>query len=59
MQFMTFMTSCNQCMTQLMATFHPSYCVFRAGFYFSAHLGLLLQLLVGGPAIVKTLALAS
>ena len=57
--FMTFMESYNQCMTQLLAKFHPNYCVFRAGFHFFAQLGPFLQLLVGGPAIFKTLALTS
>ena len=60
-QFMTFMASLNQCMTQLMAkfNFHPNYCVFRAGFYLFCSLRAVLQLLVGEPAIVNTLALAS
>ena len=73
---MTFMASYNQCMTQLMAKFHPKYCVFGAGFQFlkcyllvfvvlelvssfSVILGLILHLLVGGPASVKTFQLAS
>ena len=38
-QFMTFMASCNQCMTQLMAKFHPKYCVFGAGYQFYIVLG--------------------
>ena len=46
-------------MTQLMAKFPPNYSIFGVGFHFFAHLGPFLQLLVGEPAVVKTLALAS
>ena len=55
---MTFMASYNQCMTQLMAKFHSNYCFFKAGFNFFAHLLPFLQLLIGEPTNIRTLALA-
>ena len=59
-QFMTFMVSYNNFMTQLTAKFPPIYYTFGAGFYvFIAKLGPSLQLLVGGLVIVNTLLLST
>ena len=58
-QIVTCMVSYSHCMTRVTEKFPPIFCVIGSSSTFSVHLGPILYLLVGGPANVKSLSLAT